>query len=150
MRFLNYFLCVFCFATLTVSCNDHKRTIHLRFKNGFALHDCDSVLLNGVTIGSRISTGLSKDYASILTIEIDEQYHLPIDSRFQVYQRDILSRALLVTPGKSKQMIKDGDTLQGLDFATIPESDSTGRIFLRELRKIIIAIDSTHESRRAN
>lgn len=131
------------------SCDNHKQTIHLRFKDGFQLSNCDSVILNGITIGAKTNVQLDKQFAPIVTIEIDENYQLPIDSRFQLYQRDILSRALLITPGKSKKLIKDGDTLQGLEFAAIPESDSIGRIFIRELRNVIIAIDSTHESRRS-
>ena len=142
-----YFVLLVCLLSIT-SCDDHKQTVYLRFEDGFSLKNCDSVILNGITIGAKTNMELDKQFAPILTIELDEKYPIPYDSQFQLYQRDLFSNAILITPGKSRRMIKEGDTIQGLEFATIPESDSVVRIFMREVKKAIIEIDSTQKTHR--
>lgn len=145
MRKVKSILVVACLV-IFASCDNHKRTVHLRFEDGFSLNNCDSVILNGITIGAKTNIELDKQFAPILTIELDEKYSIPYDSQFQLYQRDLFSNAILITPGKSRRMIKGGDTIQGLEFATIPESDSVVRIFMREVKKAIIEIDSTQKT----
>ena len=142
-----YFVLLVCLLSIT-SCDDHKQTVYLRFEDGFSLKNCDFVILNGITIGTKTNMELDKQFAPILTIEMDEKYSIPYDSQFQLYQRDLFSDAILITPGKSRRMIKEGDTIQGLEFATIPESDSVVRVFMREVKKAIIEIDSTQKTHR--
>lgn len=104
------------------SCGRNHNELHIVFDNGSILENCDSVELNGVIIGTKQRLGLNKNLKAVLSVSIEPEHKIPVDSRFEVIQKDLLHINLIVYPGKSARSLKDGDTVQG----TVPEPYDKG------------------------
>ena len=83
------------------------------FLSSNGLHEGADVVLAGVSVGRVTAVALNqRTMASDVTFQLDSALRLPIDTRLLIGSSSLTSgSALLVDPGRSRQMLSSGATL---------------------------------------
>ncbi len=145
MRKLSVGLLVGLLAVLFNSCDDGKTTFQVRFEDGFQLDGSQYVMLNGEMVGTIGDLTLDKNYKALVSVTIDAPYQIPVDSRFQLSSRDILTKMIVITPGKSHRYIKEGAIVDGFGVSAndpIERLKGNGKDMLKDFIHILETIDS--------
>ena len=96
------------------SCQREEKSVFIEFDHSEGLKTKNDVLLNGVSVGTVLDIGISKDYTVIATVHLSDSVDFLNDSGFENQSQDLFTKMIFVTPGKSKSFLKNGDTLQGI------------------------------------
>jgi len=109
-------------------------TVDSRVRNGYALEasftsvdgiaENAPVWLSGVKVGTVSKMRLDPEYMqAILTFRIDKGVKLPDDSSVAVVSQGLLGgKYIMVSPGGSAEMMKDGDSFQYVQNSVIIEN----------------------------
>jgi phospholipid/cholesterol/gamma-HCH transport system substrate-binding protein len=100
-------------------------------KTVFAVYDqvegltaSNPVLVNGMKVGLIRKLRLADDESGkiVVSISITNKIHVPNDSKAEIFSTDILgSKGIRILRGKSKEELKDGDTLMTGVQKSLPE-----------------------------
>lgn len=109
---------------LLVACQTEKSNLIITFENASGLEVGNPVLLNDYQIGEVARISLTNDYKINAEIQLNDTIRLPKKSIFALGSKDLFTKAIFVTPGKSKLYLtnKDiilGQLVQGLEMDTI-------------------------------
>lgn len=99
--------------SILFSCNSEKRTFVITFDNANGLVEGNPVLINDYQIGEVKKISLSEDYKINAEIILTDTIRLPKDSEFTITSRDLFTKAIMVTPGKSKYYLLHSDKIIG-------------------------------------
>lgn len=82
----------------------------------------------GVRIGQITGIDLNpKDYTAIITMQIEDTYHVPKDSTFSIYTEGLLGvKFVAVIPGFDQKMLKSGDHVMKTKSTVILEELLSG------------------------
>ena len=84
------------------SCNSENRTLIITFDNANGLIEGNPVVINDYQIGEVSKITLSSDYKINAEIELNDTIRIPKDSKFTIGSKDLFTKAIIVTPGKSR------------------------------------------------
>lgn len=85
--------------------------------------------MNGLQIGLIKTISLDNDYKIIAEIIINKGVTIPKDTEFKIVNEDILgTKAIELTPGKSTEIIKNRDTVYGINETELSVESLTIRI----------------------
>ena len=100
-------------ASLVGASGGHAYQLRATFLSSNGLHEGADVVLAGVAVGKVTTVVLDRrTLASNVTFQIDQALRLPVDTRLSIGSSTLTSgEALLVDPGRSRQMLPAGATL---------------------------------------
>lgn len=95
-----------------------------RFTSVDGLAENSAVWLAGVKIGSVSAIRYDpQSREAVLTFRIDRKIHLPVDSAASIVSTSLLGgKYVLISPGGSDEMMKDGDSFEYVQNSIIIES----------------------------
>lgn len=102
------------FILILFSCNSPNKNLVIAFDNSSGIVEGDPVVLNNQTIGEVTKVSLDEHYKVLVSIYLKEIDRLPKDSEFTIGAKDLLIRAIVVTPGKSKDWLTSSDQIIGI------------------------------------
>ncbi len=90
---------------------DYK--IFVKFPDVIGLQDKAKVFMRGYRIGWTKDVRFLDD-GVLVRVDINKKYKIPVDSKFEINTITMLGeKAITIHPGRSKQFIKPGSTVQG-------------------------------------
>lgn len=98
---------------LLFSCNSENRKLIITFDNANGLSEGNPVTINDFKIGHVSKISLNAKYKINAEIELNDTIRLPKDSKFMIGSNDLLTKAIIVTPGKSKHYLSLHDKIIG-------------------------------------
>ncbi len=101
------------------SCNSEKKTFVITFDNANGLVKGNPVVINDYQIGEVKKVSLSKDYKINAEIVLSDTVSLPKDTKFTIASRDLFTKAIIVTPGRSKTYLTSSDVIIGQQAESI-------------------------------
>jgi ABC-type transporter Mla subunit MlaD len=107
-------ICSLLFIFTLFSCDSPNKDLVIRFKNSSGIVEGDPVIINNQPIGEVTKVSLDEHYKVLVSIYLKEIDHLPKDSEFTIGSKDLLVRAIVVTPGKSKDWLTSADRIIGM------------------------------------
>ena len=100
--------------TSIASCSNNKKSINIKFQSIDGLKEESQVLISGVHIGEVESIEL-EDNLIIVKISIEKDIELPIDSRFKIFELDILgNKAIEIKLGMDVEKLENDAIVEGL------------------------------------
>lgn len=90
--------------------------LHVRYPNVSGLVVANPITLNGMQIGQVSSVKFAKDYSGdiMVSLLISKHFPIPVDSKARIINSTLLGdKSVELVLGKSKQMVKNNDTLSG-------------------------------------
>jgi phospholipid/cholesterol/gamma-HCH transport system substrate-binding protein len=90
--------------------------LHVRYPNVSGLVVANPITLNGMQIGQVSSVKFAKDYSGdiMVSLLISKHFPIPVDSKARIVNSTLLGdKSVELVLGKSKQMVKNNDTLSG-------------------------------------
>ena len=115
-----------------LSCSSNNKELVIQFENSLGVSEGDPVVINNRIIGEVTKVSLDKHYKPLITIYLDKMDHLPKDSKFTIGAKDLLIRAIVVTPGKSKTWLSTHDRIIGITPLMEP-ADTSGTDYFEKL-----------------
>ncbi len=109
MKIIIYIVIVLLFF----SCNSKNKNLIITFDKANGLVEGNPVIINDYQIGQVSKIKLSSDYKIIAEIELNDIIRLPKDTEFTIGSKDFFTKAILVTPGKSKYYLSRSDKIIG-------------------------------------
>ncbi|HBO58586.1 MAG TPA: outer membrane lipid asymmetry maintenance protein MlaD [Alphaproteobacteria bacterium] len=96
-------------------------TLTATFLKSGGLESGNDVRINGIKVGSVTGIELTPDYTARISIDVKKSVSLPADSVAAVVSDGLMGGIFLqLEPGKSADMLKDGDTIkQTRDFKSL-------------------------------
>ncbi|UMY66251.1 MlaD family protein [Flavobacterium sp. HJ-32-4] len=122
MQKIGFLLAIF---WLLDSCSQRQETyrMYVKFNNVEGLNIESIVESRGVTIGKVRKMDLCQN-GVIVEVEIDKKVKIPVDSKFCVKDRGVLTRSIEVTMvGKKRKILTEKDTVDGLYLPIQPILD---------------------------
>lgn len=101
------------------SCNSENKNLIITFDNANGLIEGNPVVINDYQVGQVTKIKLSSDYKIIAEIELNDTIRLPKDSEFTIGSKDLFTKAIIVTPGKSKYYLLTSDKIIGQQAQSI-------------------------------
>ncbi len=98
---------------LFASCQQEEKIVFIQFDDSEGIHKDRPVLLNGVSVGTVLDIGITKDYKVLASVHLSDSLDFPRDSQFEIQRQNLFTKAIYVTIGVSESFIKKGDTIQG-------------------------------------
>jgi ABC-type transporter Mla subunit MlaD len=95
------------------SCNAEKETLIVTFEKANGLIEGNPVVINDYKIGEVSKITLSSDYKINAEIRLIDTIRIPKDSKFTIGAKDLFTKAIIVTPGKSKYYYSYSDKIIG-------------------------------------
>ena len=114
------------------SCSSKHKELVITFENSFGVTQGDPVVINNQIIGEVTKVSLNKQYKPLISIYLEKIDHLPKDSEFTIGAKDLTIRAIVVTPGKSKNLLTSSDRIIGIS-PKINEPDTLGTDFFEQI-----------------
>lgn len=90
--------------------------LHVRYPNVSGLVVANPITLNGMQIGQVSSVKFARDYSGdiMVSLLISKHFPIPVDSKARIVNATLLgAKSVELVLGKSKQMVKNNDTLTG-------------------------------------
>lgn len=100
--------------TLFASCKPENIVIYIKFEHSQGLHAKHELILKGVSVGEVTKVELTSDYKVLASVRLSDSVKLPKDSQFTISNKDLFTKAIVVEEGKSKMMLQNTDTIQGV------------------------------------
>jgi ABC-type transporter Mla subunit MlaD len=123
------------------SCKPEEKIVYITFDHSEGIGKNHQVLLNGVSVGTVLDVGITKDYKVLVSVQLLDSLDLPKDSQFEIQSQDFFTKAIYVTLGESKYFIKKGDTIQGIrrriDVQKQIEGINSSPAFLDEIKEML-------------
>ncbi|WP_341905831.1 MCE family protein [Fluviicola taffensis] len=119
------------FLFILFSCSSPNKELTITFENASGIVEGDPVVLNNQPIGKVTKVSLDEHYKVLVHIYLNKIDHLPQDSKFTIGAKDLLVRAIVVTPGKSKNRLTSSDRIIGIPPAK-NQIDSSGTDFFEQ------------------
>ncbi len=96
-------------------------TLTATFLKSGGLESGNDVRINGIKVGSVTGIELTPDYTARISIDVKKSVSLPADTVAAVVSDGLMGGIFLqLEPGKSADMLKDGDTIkQTRDFKSL-------------------------------
>lgn len=93
------------------------------FLKSGGLESGSDVRVSGIKIGSVVGLGLTPDYTALVRMSVRDSVTLPDDTVASVASDGLMGgKFLLLEPGKSEKMLKDGDRIvQTRDFKSLED-----------------------------
>ena len=101
--------------SLLVSCNSENKTLTITFQHTNGLVEGNPVLINGFQVGEVTKIALDPSYKIAAEIKLNDTVRLPKDSKFSIGTKDLFTKAILITPGKSNEYLTEKDKIKGHD-----------------------------------
>jgi hypothetical protein len=117
------------------ACSDSKTTLFIKIEETLGLQEKAKVKMNGLEIGKLKKIYLDCDYKIIAEIIIDKGIDIPKDTKFRIYNEDILgTKSIELTPGIQKENFKNRDTVFELSSQNYP-LDSVAKNIIKFFQK---------------
>lgn len=90
--------------------------LHVRYHNVSGLVTANPILLNGLQIGQVSSVKFAPDHSGdiMVSLLISKPFPIPVDSKARIINATLLGdKSVELLLGKSKELVKNGDTLEG-------------------------------------
>ena len=113
---------------LTIQKGDQYYTVHAHFDNIGSLKARQPVRIAGVSVGTISGITLDEEhYQAVVTMSIEKNYKLPIDTQASIMTEGVLgSKYLSLTPGFEEAILEDGGLIEETHSALILE-DAIGK-----------------------
>lgn len=112
------------------------------FQSVTGLKTGNQVKYSGVTVG-RVSSMEVTAKGVTLTMDIDKDTEIPIDSEFALANDGILGdKFIQITPGRSQVFLKDGDMIRGDGHSDIDKTMQQATILMEEANKTLGSINN--------
>ena len=101
-----------------------KSTNYVVFSKTEGLNISDPIKINGLRVGA-VESMTEKDAdltGIIVSFHLIRELNIPKDSYCKISSSPLGSGAILITLGNSKEFLKDGDTIKGIDTKSMMES----------------------------
>ena len=125
---------------------EKKSTNYAVFSKTEGLNISDPIKINGLRVGS-VEAMQEKDAdlsGIIVSFHLTREINIPKDSYCKISSSPLGSGAILITLGNSKEFIKDGDTLKGIDTKSMMETvGETLNPTIQNVNRTISSLDST-------
>ena len=97
------------------SCSSEAEGNHLVvvLEKGNNIRVGNSVIIDEHKVGTIEKIDLNSTYEVCVTISLDENLQLPVDSKFRVTQINLYEIAIQIEPGVSRHMLTTHDSVQG-------------------------------------
>jgi len=95
------------------SCGSANNELVILFEESAGLQEGSDVIWKNKLIGNVTNIWQDGNYDIHVRILLKEMDGLPNDSKFTIRNKDLLDKALYVTPGKSKQYFSKSDKIVG-------------------------------------
>ncbi len=123
-----------------------KSTNYVVFSKTEGLNISDPIKINGLRVGS-VEAMNEKDAdlsGIIVSFHLIRSINIPKDSYCKISSSPLGSGAILITLGTSREMLKDGDTLRGIDSKSMMETvGETLNPTIDNVNRTINSLDST-------
>jgi len=96
------------------SCSSKNKELIIHFENSFGVSEGDPVVINNEIIGEVTQVSLDRHYKPLIHIYLEKINYLPVDSKFTIGAKDLIVRAIVVTPGKSKVRLSTNNQITGI------------------------------------
>lgn len=93
-----------------------QMVLHVRYHNVSGLVTANPILLNGMQVGQVSNVQFAPDYSGdiMVSLLISKPFPIPVDTKARIVNATLLGdKSVELILGKSKQLVKNNDTLQG-------------------------------------
>jgi phospholipid/cholesterol/gamma-HCH transport system substrate-binding protein len=119
-----------------------RYTVTIHFQDVTGLEKSDFVSVSGLRIG-RVARLRLNGLSVLVDVKIEPGLELPVDSRAQIKSLGMVGEKFIdIMPGKSDQMLADGDEIQGLHAGDISDLGGSMEDLLKQAQQFLDELQS--------
>jgi phospholipid/cholesterol/gamma-HCH transport system substrate-binding protein len=119
-----------------------RYTVTIHFQDVTGLEKSDFVSVSGLRIG-RVDRLRLNGLSVLVDVKIEPGLELPVDSRAQIKSLGMVGEKFIdIMPGKSDQMLADGDEIQGLHAGDISDLGGSMEDLLKQAQQFLDELQS--------